>query len=153
MKAIDVIHRSAVGIGPERTIREAAEVMERSGIGTLAVIDGRELVGVVTDRDLVRRALARGLALDSRVDGVMSSPVVTVDADADVREVFAMFRTHGLRRLIVVREGEVHGVIAIDDMLVLVASQFGDLCRPITAELLFAHRDSQVPATLSTATA
>ena len=152
MKAIDVIHRSAVGISPERTIREAAEVMERSGIGTLAVIDGRELVGVVTDRDLVRRALARGLALDSRVDGVMSSPVVTIDADADVREAFAMFRTHGLRRLIVVREGEVQGVIAIDDLLVLVASQLGDLCRPITAELLFAHRDSQVPATLSTAT-
>jgi signal-transduction protein with cAMP-binding, CBS, and nucleotidyltransferase domain len=151
MKAIEVIHRSGVGIAPERTLREAAEVMERSGVGTLAVIDGQELVGVVTDRDLVRRALARGLALDSRVDGVMTSPVITIDADADVSEAFAMFRTHGLRRLVVVRQGQVQGVIAIDDLLVLVASQLGDLCRPITAELLFAHRDSHVPAVLATA--
>jgi signal-transduction protein with cAMP-binding, CBS, and nucleotidyltransferase domain len=151
MKAIDVIHRSVVGIGPERTIRDAAQVMERSGIGTLAVIDDHKLVGVVTDRDLVRRALARGLAHDSRVDGVMTSPVITIDADADVSEAFAMFRTHGLRRLIVVRQGKVQGVIAIDDLLVLVAAQLGDVCRPITAELLFAHRDSQLPATLPTA--
>jgi CBS domain-containing protein len=152
MKAIDAIHRSGVGIGPDRTIREAAEVMERSGVGTLVVVDGHELVGVVTDRDLVRRALARGVAPDSRVDGVMTSPVVTIDADADVNEAFGAFRTHGLRRLIVVRQGEVRGVIAIDDLLVLVASQLGDLCRPITAELLFAHRDSQVPATVPTGT-
>jgi CBS domain-containing protein len=152
MRAVDVIHRSGVGIGPEHTIREAAEIMERSGVGTLIVVDGHELVGVVTDRDLVRRALARGVAPDSRVDSVMTPSVVTVDADADVSEVFATFRTHGLRRIVVVRGGEVQGVIAIDDLLVLVASQLGDLCRPITAELLFAHRDSQVPATMSAAT-
>ncbi len=147
MRAIEAIHRSAVGIGPEHTVREAAEVMERSGIGSLAVIDGRELVGVVTDRDLVRRVLARGLALDSRVDNVMTSPAVTIDADADVSVAFAMFRSHGLRRLFVVRRGEVQGVIAIDDLLVMVAAQLGDLCSPITAESQFAHRDSQVPAT------
>lgn len=152
MKAIDAVHRSGVGINPGRTIREAAEILERSGVGMLAVVDGHELVGVVTDRDLVRRGLARGLESDSRVDGVMTSPVVTIDADADVSEAFGAFRTHGLRRLIVVRQGEVQGVIAIDDLLVLVASQLSDLCRPITAELLFSHRDSQVPATLSTAT-
>jgi CBS domain-containing protein len=151
MKAIDAVHRSGVGIGPGHTIREAAEILERSGVGMLAVVDGHKLVGVVTDRDLVRRGLARGLESDSRVDGVMTSPVVTIDADADVSEAFGMFRTHGLRRLIVVRQGEVQGVIAVDDLLVLVASQLSDLCRPITAELLFAHRDSQVPATLSTA--
>lgn len=148
MRAIEVIHRSAVGIGPERTIREAAEVMERAGVGSLAVIDGRELVGVVTDRDLVRRGLARGLALDSRVDNVMTSPVITIDADADISLAFATFRSHGLRRLFVVRHGEVQGVIAIDDLLVLVGSQLSDLCNPITGELLFAHRDSPVPATV-----
>lgn len=97
--------------------------MERSGIGSLAVIEGRELVGVVTDRDLVRRVLARGLALDSPVGSVMTSPVITIDADADVNAALAMFRLHGLRRLFVVRRGEVQGVVAIDDLLVLVAAQ------------------------------
>ncbi len=147
MRAIDVIHRSGVAIGPDRTIYEAAAVMEQSGVGMLAIVEQQQLLGVVTDRDLVRRALARGLPSDSRIDGVMTSPVVTIEADSDVREAFALFRSHGLRRLVVVRDGAFVGVISIDDLLVVVASELGDLCRPVTAELLFAHRDSGLPAT------
>jgi len=58
---MEAVRRSAVGIGPQKTIRDAAVMMERSGVGSLAVIDNGALVGIVTDRDLVRRALARGL--------------------------------------------------------------------------------------------
>ena len=81
MRTIDALRRSGVGIGPERTIRDAAIIMERSGVGSLAVIDGTQLFGVVTDRDLVRRALACAMPSDARVDGVMSSPVVTIAAE------------------------------------------------------------------------
>jgi CBS domain-containing protein len=55
--------------------------MERSGVGALAIIDGIHLLGIVTDRDLVRRALACAMPSDARVDGVMSSPVVTIAAE------------------------------------------------------------------------
>ena len=61
MRTIEAVRRSGVGIGPERTIRDAAVIMERSGVGSVAVIDDGRLVGIVTDRDLVRRALACGL--------------------------------------------------------------------------------------------
>ena len=92
MRTIDAVHRSGVGIAPERTIRDAAITMERSGIGSLAIIDGDRLVGIVTDRDLVRRALARDVPVDGRVDSVMSSPVVTIEADTDLHAAFAVFR-------------------------------------------------------------
>ena len=82
MQTIQRIHRSGVGVAPDRTIGDVARVMERSGIGLVAVLDDDELVGVVTDRDLVRRGLARNLPVDSRIDAVMSSPVLTIDADA-----------------------------------------------------------------------
>lgn len=146
MRTMDAIRRSGVGIEPDRTVREAAEIMEQAGVGALAVIEGDRLVGIVTDRDLVRRALARGLALDARVDGVMSTPVVTIDADADLHEVFALFRTHAARRLAVVREERFVGMITVDDLLVDLAGDLADLARPVTAEVLFAHRDSPVPA-------
>ena len=80
MRTIDRIHRSGVGITPERTIAEAAEIMEQAGVGCLAVIEGDQVVGIVTDRDLVRRGMARRLPLDARVDAVMSSPPLTIDA-------------------------------------------------------------------------
>ena len=53
MRAIEAVRRSAVGIEPGRTIREAARIMDQAGVGALAVIDGDELVGIVTDRDSV----------------------------------------------------------------------------------------------------
>lgn len=134
METIDVIHRSGVGISPERTIRQAADLMDRAGLETLAVIDGDQLVGVVTNRDLVSRALTRGLPLDSRVDRVMSSRAITIEADSDVTEAFEMFRAHRVRSLIVVRQGKVQGVISIDDLLVLAGSELGDRYRPVAAE-------------------
>jgi CBS domain-containing protein len=149
MRTTNGLRRSGVGIQPDRTIREAAEVMEQAGVGSLAVLDGDRLVGIVTDRDLVRRGLARGLALGARVDAVMSTPVVTIDADADLHEAFALFRTHALRRLAVVRDGWFVGMITVDDLLINVASDLADLARPVTAEVLFAHRDSPAPATTS----
>jgi signal-transduction protein with cAMP-binding, CBS, and nucleotidyltransferase domain len=147
MRTIDAIRRSAVAVRPEQTIHAAAEVMERSGVGSLAVVDDDgQLVGIVTDRDLVRRGLARGLPLDARVDGCMTSPVISVEADADVHEVFAVFRTNAVRRLALTEGGRFVGMLSLDDLLVNLSADLADLVRPITAEVLFGHRDSPVPA-------
>jgi CBS domain-containing protein len=147
MRTIDALRRSAVGIGPEQSIRHAAEIMEQAGVGALAIVDGDRLVGITTDRDLVRRGLAKGLSDDAQVDGVMTSPVVTIDSDADLHDAFALFRTHAIRRLAVVQNTRFVGMISIDDMLIDLAADLGDLARPVTAEMLFAHHDSAVPAT------
>jgi CBS domain-containing protein len=147
MRTIEAIRRSGVGIGPERTIRDAAASMEHAGVGALAIIDGVRLVGIVTDRDLVRRGIAPGLPSDARVDAVMTTPVLTIDADSDLHAAFALFRTHAVRRLAVVRARQFVGMITVDDLLIDLAGDLSDLARPVTAELLWAHRDSPVPAT------
>jgi CBS domain-containing protein len=147
MRTIDAVRRSGVALGPERTIRDAAAIMEQSGVGSLAVIDDGRPVGIVTDRDLVRRGLAHDLPPDSRVDSVMSTPVVTIDANDDLHHAFGLFRTNAVRRLAIVRDGRFVGVVTIDDLLVNLAADLTDLVRPVTAEILFAHRDSPVPAT------
>jgi CBS domain-containing protein len=147
MRTIDAVRRSGVGIGPERTIREAARIMEQAGVGALAVIDGERLVGIVTDRDLVRRGMARDLPADARVDAVMSAPVVTIDADADLHDTFALFRKHAVRRLALVRAGQFVGMVSIDDLLIDLAADLSDLARPVTAEVIFGHHDNPLPAT------
>lgn len=146
MRTIDSIRRSGLGIAPGRTITDAARIMETAAVGSLAVVDGDELVGIVTDRDLVRRGLAKGLSPEARVDGVMSTPVVTIDAEADLHGAFTLFRTHAVRRLAVVRDGRFVGVITVDDLLIDLAADLVDLARPVTAEVLFGHHDAPVPA-------
>ena len=147
MRTIDALRRSGVGISPGKTIRAAAALMESAGVGSLAVLDGATLVGIVTDRDLVRRGLARGIPPDARVDSIMSSPVVVIDGDADLHEAFAAFRTRGVRRLAVVRDGSFTGMVTVDDLLVDLADDLVDLSRPIDAELRSAYHDGAVPAT------
>ncbi|MDQ6614658.1 MAG: CBS domain-containing protein [Actinomycetota bacterium] len=147
MRTTEAVRRPGVSIECRRTIRDAAQAMEHAGVGALAVIDGGHLVGIVTDRDLVRRGLAMGREPDARVDSVMSMPVVTIAADADVREAFPLFRTHALRRLAVVRGDTFIGMITVDDLLINLAGDLTDLARPVTAEVLFGHHDSPVPAT------
>lgn len=147
MRVIDTIRKSAVAVAPDRSVSEAAAVMEAAGVGAVAVVDGDELVGIVTDRDLVVRALARRLSLEARVDAVMSTALVTIDAAADVHDAFALFRTHALRRLPVIRDGRFVGMVTADDMLIDLAADLADLARPITAEVVFGHHDPAVPAT------
>jgi CBS domain-containing protein len=147
MRTIDRLRRSGVAIGPERTLREAPSVMDQAGVGALAIIDGSRLVGVVTDRDLVRRGLARGLPGDSRVDAVMSTPVVTIAAGADLHDAFALLRSNALRRLAVVRDGQFVGVITVDDLLMDLAGDLADLARPVTVELVYGQRDAPLPIT------
>jgi len=146
MRMMDGIRRSGVALAPDRTVQEAAAVMEKAGVGSIVVIDRDRIVGIVTDRDLVRRVLAVGRETDARLDSVMTAPVVTIAADADLHDAFAQFRTHGLRRLVVERDGQFVGMITVDDLLVDVASDLADLARPVTGEVLFGQRDAAVPA-------
>jgi predicted transcriptional regulator len=88
------------------------------------------------------------MALDARVDSVMSTPVVTIGAELDIRQAFALFRSHDVRRLAVLDGGHFVGVITVDDLLVTLASDLFALSRPLQDEILSPHRDNPVPATV-----
>ena len=147
MDTIEAVRRSVVSVTIDQTIRDAAVLMEKAGVGAVVVLEGTVPVGIVTDRDLVGRALARDVPSRARVDSVMSSPVVTIDAAADLHEAYAIFGGHGIRRLAVVRDGVAVGVLAIDDLLIDLANDLANLARPITGEAIFGERDARVPAT------
>ena len=145
MRAIERLRRSAVAVPPEATLHKAAAIMDSAGVGALAVVDGDRLIGIVTDRDLVRRAMAKGYDLDARVDSVMTAPVVTIDADAESHDAFNLLSRRGIRRLAVIRDGQFVGMITVDDLLIDLAADLSSLSRPVTAEVLFGHHDSPTP--------
>ena len=146
MKTIEAVRRTAVTIEADQTIQRAAELMESANVGALAVVDHGALVGVVTDRDLVRRGIAGRVPLEARIDALMSSPVVTIDADADLHDAFALLRANSVRRLAVTRGDELAGMLSVDDLLMDLSADLADLARPVTGEVLFGHHDSSVPA-------
>jgi predicted transcriptional regulator len=130
----------------EETFRATAAMMERAGVGSVVVVDDGVPVGLVTDRDLVVRALANG-NVDGRVDSVMSTDLVVAEADGDLREVIHHFGSRAVRRVVLLREGVVAGVLSVDDLLVDLVADLTEVVKPVTAEVLFGHHDAAVPAT------
>ena len=146
MNVIEHTRRSAVAVEVDTPISEVARTMEAAAVGAVAVQDRGELVGIVTDRDLIRRWLAHRLEPSARVDGVMSSPVVTIPATADIREVYPLFATHSIRRLAIVDEsGSFVGMLSVDDVLMNLSADLAAVLRPVAAEVLFGHHDAEVP--------
>lgn len=145
MRIIDATRRPGISIEADRTIHEAAVLMEQTGVGALAVLDAGQLVGIVTDRDLVRRAMAPALDVAARIDAVMTMPVETIDAGADLHDAVRAFDSRVVRRLVVVEDGQFVGMITIDDLIIDLAGDLAALAHPLTAEVMFAHHDAPVP--------
>ncbi len=145
MNVREYLQRSPVVVQPDETIESAARTMAREGVGTLIVADHGRLVGIVTDRDLVLRALATRTPLDARIDSVMSMNVVAVDADSDVRDALRAFSHHAVRRLPVLDGDTIVGLVSVDEMTIVLAEEFGELVKGLTAQLMFPHAADPVP--------
>ncbi len=103
--------------GPDTTLLEAASAMEGSDLGSLAVVEGLDLLGLITERD-IRRAVANGTDLDTPVSAVMSDDPDTFDPDLDVWDAATWIAESGYRHLPVVGDdGELLGVVSIRDLL------------------------------------
>lgn len=103
--------------GPDTTLREAAVAMEESDLGSLAVVEGMDLLGLVTERD-IRRAVAQDIDLDVAVSTLMSDEPDTFDPDLDVWDAATWIAESGYRHLPVVGDdGELKGVVSIRDLL------------------------------------
>lgn len=103
--------------GPDTTLVEAASAMEGSDLGSLAVVEGMDLLGLVTERD-IRRAVAAGTDLETAVSAVMSDEPDTFDPDLDVWDAATWIAESGYRHLPVVDDdGSLLGVVSIRDLL------------------------------------
>jgi CBS domain-containing protein len=139
MRARDAIRKPPVPIPADASIASAARLMDGHVVGALVVMDGDRPVGVVTDRDLVVRGLAKDVPADARVDAVMSAGVVALKADDDVRQALPIFRSNAIRRLPVVDGGTIVGMLTADDLLVDLVADLGDVVRPITGQVVFGY--------------
>lgn len=137
MRARDAVRKEPVSVSPDMSIGDVAVLMNERVVGAVVVLASGSIAGIVTDRDLVVRGLAAGVPPDARVDAVMTADVVTLDANADLREALPIFRSHGFRRLPLVDGTELVGMLTVDDLLIDLVSDLGDVVRPITGEVVF----------------
>lgn len=114
----DIMSTDCVTVTLQDNIYEIAVKMKQNDIGFVPVVDGKKLIGVVTDRDLVIRGYAEKNSGSAPVKDVMSTDVTTISPETTVDEAARLMAKQKIRRLPVVSGGELIGVVAIADLAV-----------------------------------
>ena len=117
MKVGDLATRTLITVDPQESLRGAAQEMMRHQAGSTVVLEEGKLVGILTERDLLR-AVAGGVDLDeARVGGLMTTDVVTVGPDWEVYEAASEMAARHVRHLVVTHGDDVLGVLSVRDVL------------------------------------
>lgn len=117
MKTSDVMTRDVQVIACDTTLRSASELMRKHDVGSLPVHRDDKLVGMVTDRDIVIRAVAEGLSLDSPVSGIMTTGIKYCYDDQPLKDVAANMGELGIRRLPVMsRDKRLVGFVSLSNV-------------------------------------
>jgi CBS domain-containing protein len=105
-------------VAPNDTVTKAASLMGQLNIGSVPVIDNGRVVGILTDRDIVLRGVAKGEGANQKISEVMTTDVKSATPDMDVHKVASIMAEHQIRRLPVVENDKLVGMVAIGDLAV-----------------------------------
>jgi CBS domain-containing protein len=116
-KVRDAMTPSVRSVAPTDSLTDAAAAMRDEDVGSLPVVEGDRVLGIITDRDIVVRAVAeRADPQTAKVGDVSSGDPVAVEPDADLDEALELMARHRVRRLPVVEDGRLVGVVAQADV-------------------------------------
>jgi CBS domain-containing protein len=121
----DMMATNVSSVDAEMTVREAASVMAKKDYGCLVVVSGKMAIGIITERDIVRKVTAEGIDPDKVLTkDVMSSPLITVSKKASILEVAEQMKTYNIRRVIVIDDrGALAGLVSTADFATWLAKE------------------------------
>lgn len=116
-KLADIMSKNVVSVSPQQSINEAAELMSQHNVGALPVVENGQLKGMITDRDITLRSTAKTGDETAKVSECMSSGhLVTASSSMDVAEASRLMSENQLRRLPVVDEQRMVGMVSLGDV-------------------------------------
>ncbi len=119
MKVRDIMTTGVEIAAPDSSLQEIATLMKNEDVGAIPIVDGNELWGIITDRDIVVRCIAAGKnPSQTEAQEVLSEDLETVEPDDDVQEAGRIMAEQQVRRLPVVEDGTLVGMVSIGDVAV-----------------------------------
>jgi CBS domain-containing protein len=123
VKSFMVTREKFVTVERDTAAQTAARIMRDRGIGSLFVTNGKEIVGILTDTDMVRRVVAVGVDTNkTTVEQIMSAPIVTIEEDKTVLDANDLMAKTHIRHLGVTQGGKLVGMISVRDIVVFLTN-------------------------------
>ena len=118
MKVRDVMTSSVDWVSPDTSVVEVARLMKKDDVGSIPVCKDNKLMGIITDRDIVLNVVAAGGNANVTAKDIMSKDIISVSADQDIHEAANLMSKNQVRRLPVLENGNLVGILAIGDMAI-----------------------------------
>jgi MHS family proline/betaine transporter-like MFS transporter len=113
----ELVRRKPITISGEATIHDVVKIMAEQNIGFLVVVENGRMVGVLSERDVVRSLAERG-NLSVKVSDICKRDIITLQEDATLEEAAEKMGKHGIRHIVVVnKSGELVGVVSVRDLI------------------------------------
>ena len=113
-----LVSRNIETVEHDSILREAAITMRDKKIGSLLVVRGGKKIGIISETDIARKAVAEGASVETTtVESIMSAPIITIDRQATPEMANDLMKDHGIRHLGVTEDEEIIGIISVRDLL------------------------------------
>jgi len=130
----------------DASLRSVAELMRDREVGSVVIVDGERPCALITDRDVAIAVAANGVKASDEVDSHASRPLICGDVNMNLEEAAALMVQHGVRRLPIVEDGSLAGIVTLDDLAVktgdlkLAHQMTADVARAALPEFFFHQR-------------
>jgi len=131
----DIMKTPVLSIDSSMTVKDAAKMMEDVKVGSIVVTENSIVLGILTERDFVRKIVAQEKSFSTKVKDVMSSPLIVISPDETVWELASLMKTRRIHRVPVVDKGRLVGIASTADLTRLCSigsdSEMSRLCEQI----------------------
>jgi signal-transduction protein with cAMP-binding, CBS, and nucleotidyltransferase domain len=147
MSLRELVHREIKKVNPMTTIGDTARMMRLYKIGSVFIEEDGQFIGIITESDIVRKVLTKGIPFESPSRIGMNSPLIEIDIDRSVIEANHLMHFNGIRHLSVSEKGKIIGMISVRDLVRHFSTEkegplfaMSDIFKPLT---VLTHRDIQ----------
>ena len=114
----DVMSKNVKTVRPNSTINEVVRKMNKFEIGSIIVADSEKPVGIITERDILRRVLEVTVAAEAmKAKEIMSSPILTIDSQATTEEAATLMNSKRIKKIPVLEDGKLIGIVTSTDIV------------------------------------
>jgi len=119
----EVMTRAIVSVEPSTKLSQISKMMEQGGMGSILVKKDGIPSGIITDRDFAVKVAAQGISLDTSIEKIATFPLLTISQNASLLEAAKLMSAKKIRKLGVVEEGKIVGIITSTDLVNKLASK------------------------------
>ena len=141
----DIMRKNVISIDSAMTVKDAATMMDDANVGCVVITRGNAPIGILTERDFVKKIVSQEKSLDTPLAEVMSFPLITVDSNDTVWDAAEIFKANNIHKVPVQDDGKLVGILTATDIVKICSMGSDSEMRNIVDSILLRLKNNPYP--------